>query len=82
MDFAVLIAERDKLAAELVELENELETVRVQKREIAITRIRSLMNTYDLSVNDLRGRRERAAQSRAGTGSSPRGVRTRNRRRS
>ena len=82
MDFAVLVAERDKLAAELVELENELVTARVEKREIAITRIRSLMNTYDLSVNDLRGRRERAAQLRARPGPSPRGVRTRNKRRS
>ncbi len=83
MDFAVLVAERDKLAAELVELESEIETARAEKRQIAITRIRSLMNTYGLSVDDLRSRREsgRAAEPLAAMAPDPRGVRARNRRR-
>ncbi|MEZ5653698.1 MAG: hypothetical protein R3E87_24465 [Burkholderiaceae bacterium] len=57
MEIAVLVAERDRLAAELDELDNELACVLAQKRKIAISRIRSLMHTYDLTVKDLRNQR-------------------------
>ena len=53
MDFAVLIEEREKLVAELTEIDQEIRSVREEKRQIAIMRIRALMNTYDLSLDDL-----------------------------